>query len=142
MNAGADGRTHMNTWLLNGAITLAALLLLTGMFFFVATRGTLLLRGLSAAQNSEKSHVYPLYTDMRLIKLVDFQPVISAILLFQYHRLVSKIIAEIRQMDLKNKKLLITSCAFGNVIPRVVKAAFQSGAERVIIADIIPNELE
>ncbi|MGE5652511.1 MAG: class I SAM-dependent methyltransferase, partial [Bacillota bacterium] len=41
-----------------------------------------------------------------------------------------------------NKKLLITSCAFGNVIPRVVKAAVQSGAERVIIADLIANELD
>src|SRR3954464_7967290 len=141
MNAGADGRTYMNTWLLNGAITLAALLLLTGMFFFVATRGTLLLRGLSAAQNSEKSHVYPIYSDMRLIRLVDFQPVISAILLFQYHRLVSCIVAGLRATDLRNKKVLITSCAFGNVIPRVVQASVEAGAEQVCIVDIIDNEL-
>jgi ubiquinone/menaquinone biosynthesis C-methylase UbiE len=78
---------------------------------------------------------------MRLIKLVDFQPIISAILLFQYHRLVSKIVAGIRQSDLKDKKVLITSCAFGNVIPLVVNAAVQAGAERVLVADIIHNEL-
>jgi ubiquinone/menaquinone biosynthesis C-methylase UbiE len=78
---------------------------------------------------------------MRLIKLVDFQPIISAILLFQYDRLVSKIVSELKQMDLGNKKVLITSCAFGNVLPRVVKAAVQAGAERVLIADIIHNEL-
>jgi len=42
---------------------------------------------------------------------------------------------------LRDKKVLITSCAFGNVIPRVVKAAVQTGAERVLIADIIHNEL-
>lgn len=100
-----------------------------------------MVRGLSPGTLSEKSHVYPVYSNRRLIRLVDFQPIISAILLFQYHRLVSKIVAEIHQMDLKNKKLLITSCAFGNVIPRVVKAAVQSGVERVLIADIIPNEL-
>ncbi|MGP1684981.1 MAG: class I SAM-dependent methyltransferase, partial [Giesbergeria sp.] len=41
----------------------------------------------------------------------------------------------------RKKKVLITSCAFGNVIPRVVKAALESGAERVLIADIIQNEL-
>ena len=131
----------MNTWLLNGAITIAALLLLTGMFFFVATRGTLLVRGLSSAQNSEKSHVYPLYSNMRLIKLVDFQPIISGILLFQYHRLVSKIVAGLARTDLRNKRVLITSCAFGNVIPRVVEAAVAAGAGRVLVADIIQNEL-
>jgi ubiquinone/menaquinone biosynthesis C-methylase UbiE len=131
----------MNIWLMNGAIALAAVLVLTGAFFFVATRGTLLVRGLSSAQNSEKSHVYPLYSNMRLIKLVDYQPVISAILLFQYHRLVSKIVAGLARTDLRNKRVLITSCAFGNVIPRVVDAALGAGAGRVLIADIIHNEL-
>ena len=37
--------------------------------------------------------------------------------------------------------MLITSCAFGNVIPRVVDAALAAGAERVLVADIIHNEL-
>jgi ubiquinone/menaquinone biosynthesis C-methylase UbiE len=131
----------MNTWMMNGALALFALLATTGVFFFAVTRGALVLRGLSPGSQSERSHVYPIYSNMRLIKLVDFQPIISAILLFQYHRLVSKIISELRQFDLKDKKLLITSCAFGNVIPRVVKAAVQAGAERVLIADIIHNEL-
>jgi len=131
----------MNTWMINGVFALFALLLFTGVFFFVVTRGALVLRGLSPGSQSEKSHVYPIYSNMRLIKLVDFQPIISAILLFQYHRLVSNIVSELKQLDLRNKKLLITSCAFGNVIPRVVKAAVQAGVERVLIADIIHNEL-
>ncbi len=131
----------MNTWIMNGGFALFFLLAATGMFFFVVTRGALLVRGLSSAQNSEKSHVYPIYSNMRLIKLVDFQPVISAILLFQYHRLVSKIVAGLKQTNLKHRKVLITSCAFGNVIPRVVDAALEAGAERVLIADIIQNEL-
>jgi ubiquinone/menaquinone biosynthesis C-methylase UbiE len=131
----------MNNWLLNVCIAVAALLAFTGAFFFVATRGTLLVRGLSSRQNSAKSHVYPLYSNMRLIKLVDFQPIISAILLFQYHRLVSKIVAGLKRTDLRGKRVLITSCAFGNVIPRVVEAALAAGAERVLIADIIQNEL-
>ncbi|WP_460843872.1 class I SAM-dependent methyltransferase [Noviherbaspirillum agri] len=132
----------MDTWMINVAYVLAAILALTGLFFFVFTRGTLLVRELSPAAKNESSHVYPVYSSMRLIKAVDFQPVISAILLFQYRRLVSKIVSGIRQMNLKDKKLLITSCAFGNVMPRVVKAAFQSGAKGVIVADIIPNELD
>lgn len=131
----------MNTWIINGVFALIFLLASTGMFFFVVTRGALLVRGLSSAQDSEKAHVYPIYSNMRLIKLVDFQPIISAILLFQYHRLVSKIVAGLKQTNLKDKKVLITSCAFGNVIPRVVDAALESGAERVLIADIIQNEL-
>jgi len=131
----------MNTWMMNAVFALFSLLLSTGLFFFVVTRGALLVRGLSSGSNSEKSHVYPIYSNMRLIKLVDFQPIISAILLFQYHRLVSKIVSGLAQTDLRNKKVLITSCAFGNVIPRVVQAALNAGAERVLIADIIHNEL-
>jgi|SRR5665647_255333 len=131
----------MNSWMINIVFALFVLLASTGLFFFVVTRGALVLRGLSPGSNSEKSHVYPIYSNMRLIKMVDFQPVISAILLFQYHHLVSKIVSELARMDLRKKKLLITSCAFGNVIPRVVKAAVESGAERVLIADIIQNEL-
>jgi len=131
----------MNSWMLNVVFALFALLACTGLFFFVVTRGALVLRGLSPGSMSEKSHVYPIYSNMRLIKMVDYQPVIAAILLFQYHHLVSKIVSELAQMDLRKKKVLITSCAFGNVIPRVVKAAIESGAERVLIADIIQNEL-
>lgn len=131
----------MDTWMMNGAFALAFLLTSTALFFFVVTRGALLMRGLSSGKDSLKAHVYPIYSNMRLIKLVDFQPIIAAILLFQYDRLVSCIVAGLRRSDLKDKKVLITSCAFGNVIPRVVEAAVQSGAERVVIADIIPNEL-
>lgn len=132
----------MNTWVINGLLVLFGVLGSTALFFFVVTRGALVVRAMTPGAKSESAHVYPVYSNMGLIKAVDFQPIISAILLFQYHRLVSKIVAEIKQMDLRGKKLLITSCAFGNVIPRVVKAAVQAGAERVLIADIIPNELE
>ena len=131
----------MNTWMMNAVFVLFFLLLSTGLFFFVVTRGALLVRGLSSGSHGETSHVYPIYSNMRLIKLVDFQPIISAILLFQYHRLVSTIVSGLEQSDLRNKKVLITSCAFGNVIPRVVQAALNAGAERVLIADIIHNEL-
>jgi ubiquinone/menaquinone biosynthesis C-methylase UbiE len=131
----------MNAWMMTGVFALFFLLASTGLFFFVVTRGALLVRGLSSGLHTEKSHVYPIYSNMRLIKLVDFQPVISAILLFQYHRLVSNIVSGLRQSDLRNKKVLITSCAFGNVIPQVVQAAVQAGAERVLVADIIRNEL-
>jgi ubiquinone/menaquinone biosynthesis C-methylase UbiE len=44
-------------------------------------------------------------------------------------------------MDLGGREVLITSCAFGNVIPRVVGAAVANGARRVHLIDLIENEL-
>jgi len=130
----------MATWMMNGVSAVVVILVSTGLFFFLVTRGALMWRALSGAQG-EDAHVYPLYSNMRLIKMIDFQPIISAILLFQYKRLVTKIVSELDLMDLRDKKALITSCAFGNVIPRVVRAAVQGGAERVLIVDILHNEL-
>ena len=118
-----------------------ALLVWTGLFFFVVTRGALLLRALSPRPRDAASHVYPIYSDLRLIRLVDFQPMISAILLFQYPRLVERIVAGLRSSDLQGKDVLITSCAFGNVMPRVVEASIAAGARRVRIVDIVDNEL-
>lgn len=120
---------------------LGALAAAVGLFFFATTRGALLVRGLAPGSMSATSHVYPIYSDLWLIRLVDWQPIISAILLFHYHRLVSKLVAELGRMDLRGRKVLITSCAFGNVIPRVTRAALERGAERVLIVDIIGNEL-
>ncbi len=125
----------------NAAVVLVFLLIIIALFFFILTRGALLMRELSSGPADEKAHVYPIYSNMRLIKLVDYQPLSSAILLFQYNRLVAKIVSGIRQLDLQNKKVLVTSCAFGDVIPRVVGAALQSGAERILTADLVDNEL-
>jgi len=130
----------MNTTF-NALAAVFATLAATALFFFVTTRGTLIVRNLSRGPRGSESHVYPIYSNMRLIKLVDFQPIISAILLFQYHRLVSKIVTGLRATNLKGKKVLITSCAFGNVIARTVEASIASGARQVVVADIIKNEL-
>lgn len=131
----------MNAFATNALMGLFLALAATGLFFFATTRGTLIVRGLSRGPRSPDAHVYPIYSNMRLIKLVDFQPIISAILLFQYPRLVTRIVEGLQATDLKGKKVLVTSCAFGNVIPRCVEASLASGADRVVIADIIRNEL-
>jgi SAM-dependent methyltransferase len=126
---------------MNALIGLFAVLACTGMFFFATTRGTLIVRDLTGGRRTPESHVYPIYSRMGLIKLVDFQPVISAILLFQYPRLVSRIVGGLQATDLKGKQVLITSCAFGNVMPRCIEASIGSGAKKVVVADIIRNEL-
>lgn len=115
--------------------------LLVGSFFFVVTRGTLLFRNLNRTHSNSTSYIYPVYSEMWLIHLIDFQPLISLILLFQYKKLVDKIIDEIERTVLHNKKILITSCAFGDVIPRLVSASKKQKVEGVIIMDIINNEL-
>jgi ubiquinone/menaquinone biosynthesis C-methylase UbiE len=117
------------------------LLCFIGIFFFMVTRGALIVRGIFSHHHSCRSYVYPAYSNMGLIRLIDFQPMISAILLFQYSKLVDHIVREIRRTDLRSRKTLITSCAFGNIIPRVVESALSGGGHSVTIADIIKNEL-
>lgn len=132
----------MSVWLSYSLVGVLLFLAGTALFFFTLTRGALIMRGAMGQLSHDAAHVYPIYSNMRLIRLVDWQPIISAILLFQYRRLVTIITHGLRDDDLQGKQVLITSCAFGNVIPRVVKAAFKSGASKVLIADIIQNELD
>jgi ubiquinone/menaquinone biosynthesis C-methylase UbiE len=132
----------LNSWFANAALAVIFLLGATALFFFAVTRGALLVRRATGAGEEGAAHVYPLYSNIRLIRLVDFQPIISGILLFQYHRLVSIMTHSLRGLALRDQQVLITSCAFGNVIPRVVEASCRAGARRVLIADIVRNELE
>ncbi|WP_180124766.1 class I SAM-dependent methyltransferase [Rhodoferax sp. BLA1] len=132
----------MHPWLTYTVFGVVAALASIALFFFTLTRGALLMRGALGRLQQEAAHVYPIYSNMRLIRLVDYQPVIAGILLFQYSRLVSIITHSLKRTDLTGQQVLITSCAFGNVMPRVVKAAVQAGASKVLVADIIQNELD
>ena len=130
----------MPTWLMVST-SLLALLSLTALFLFSVTRGALLWRAMVHRNRGQADHVYPIYSNMHLIRWIDFQPIFAAILLFQYDRLVNHIVTGLRNTDMRAKKALITSCAFGNVMPRVVAAAIGAGARKVQVADIVPNEL-
>jgi SAM-dependent methyltransferase len=123
-------------------ILLLVLLSSVAAFFFVITRGTLLMRAARGSALGDADHVYPVYSNRWLIRLIDYQPIISAILLGQYGRLVSAITHRLGETDLRARDVLITSCAFGYVMPRVVASSVQAGARRVVIADIIRNELD
>lgn len=132
----------MTDWVTYTAFGVLLALASTALFFFTLTRGALLMRGALGRLQHEAAHVYPIYSNLKLIRLVDWQPVIAAILLFQYSRLVSVITHGLRHSALQGKQVLITSCAFGNVMPRVARAAMKADAKRLLVADIIQNELD
>jgi len=131
----------MQQLLVDTILALIVFMGLIALFFFALTRGTLLLRTLSSGDRDGTDHIYPIYSNMRLIRLIDYQWIISAILLFHYHRLVAEITTALRRSNLDGKTVLITSCAFGNVIPELVAAALDAGARRILVVDIIENEL-
>jgi ubiquinone/menaquinone biosynthesis C-methylase UbiE len=121
------------------AVATVATLSFVALFFYVTTQGALVWRRFTG-NSGPASHIYPIYSEMWLIKMVDFQPLIAAILLFQYSKLVDRVITALQSLPLSGKEVLITSCAFGNVIPRVVHASIAGGAG-VRIADLVCNEL-
>lgn len=122
-------------------ITFLIVLSGVGFFFFAVTRGALLARSFLNRPTTATMHIYPVYSERWLINLVDFQPLISAILLFQYKKIVNRIVSEIHNTALEGRRVLFTSCAFGNVIPRIVHASVGKKAEKVVITDIVFNEL-
>ena len=66
----------MPTWFLYAVFAVIFILASTALFFFTLTRGALILRGVQAGSKDDAAHVYPIYSNMRLIRLVDFQPIL------------------------------------------------------------------
>ncbi len=131
--------------LLMSIVTIALLSLLgvgvlVGTYFFLVTRGTLLFHRATGDARPD-AHVYWIYSNMSLIKLTDKKPLIAAILLFQYDRLVDHVIHHVLRACVSGKTVLQTSCAFGDVIPKVTNAAIGAGAKQMLVVDIIENEL-
>lgn len=125
------------------AVLMLAGLLLAG-FFFGTTRAALLLRRWRQRGGplSAPARVYPIYTEPWLIRLVDHQPLISAILLCRYRPLVDFIVQGLTQQRLAGRRVLVTACAFGNVVPRVGAAAAAGGATQLQILDLFASELQ
>ena len=109
-------------------------------YFFLVTRGSIIAHAFVPCAQ-DRFHVYWVYSNMGLIKFSDKKHWVAAVLLFQYDRLVDKVVSEIKRTSLKGKTLLMTSCAFGDVMPKVVCATVKGGAGRIVITDLIKNEL-
>jgi ubiquinone/menaquinone biosynthesis C-methylase UbiE len=109
-------------------------------YFFIVTRGALIAHAL-VPRAANRFHVYWVYSNMGLIRFSDKKTWVAAVLLFQYDRLVEKVVSAIKRTDLRGKKFLMTSCAFGDVMPKVVSAALAGGAGQICVTDLIRNEL-
>ncbi|MCP3676223.1 MAG: class I SAM-dependent methyltransferase [Deltaproteobacteria bacterium] len=118
---------------------IAACSFLVALYFLIVTRGSLIIQSLYKGGQSS-SHVYWIYSNSFLIWLTDRSFIISAILLFNYHKLVDDVIGSLNPA-LEGKSVLQVSCAFGNISQRLVEQCARGGAERVVICDIIPNEI-
>lgn len=107
-------------------------------YFFTVTRFSLVVQ---EASNSDdpSNHIYWIYKNRFLIWITDRQPIISAILLWNYHRLVHDVVKRLILTD-KEKNVLQLSCAFGNISEKLAKKCAEQNA-RLVIADIVPNEL-
>ncbi|MFQ5586150.1 MAG: class I SAM-dependent methyltransferase [Thermodesulfobacteriota bacterium] len=113
--------------------------LLVALYFFIVTRGSLFIQSLYKGRGSS-SHIYWIYSNRFLIWLTDRSFIISAILLFNYHKLVDGVVSSLNPA-LEGKSVLQASCAFGNMSQRLVERCASEGVKRVVIFDLIPNEI-
>jgi ubiquinone/menaquinone biosynthesis C-methylase UbiE len=109
-------------------------------YLFVITRGSLIAHAL-VPQAQDRCHIYWVYSNSGLTRLSDRKPCVAAILLFQYDRLVDRIIEELKKTNISGKRVLMTSCAFGDVMPRVMKASHEGRAGYMGFTDIMKNQL-
>ncbi|MBI5912950.1 class I SAM-dependent methyltransferase [Candidatus Azambacteria bacterium] len=107
-------------------------------YFFTVTRFSLVVQGL-AGKNSPSSHIYWIYKSRPLIWITDRQPIISAILLWNYDRLVGNVVNRLGH-SLHGKDVLQLSCAFGNISEKIAERCAWHKAN-LVIADVIANEL-
>lgn len=133
----------MNQTVVSYALVLGAfVVLLVAGYFFIATRVTIIAHRLfPQKKNPGISHIYWIYRYLWLIRLTDNQPIISAILLFQYNRIVDHFVRELKDSNLLDKNVIQISSAFGNVIPRLVGACVSEKTKTIVISDLIENQL-
>jgi ubiquinone/menaquinone biosynthesis C-methylase UbiE len=110
-------------------------------YFFLITRGALIAHAL-VPTTPDKSHIYWAYSNKGLIRISDRKPCVAAVLLFQYDRIVDQVVREIKRGLNPSNTFLMTACAFGDVMPRVVRAAVERGAGNIAIADLLRNQLD
>ncbi len=117
-------------------LSLLGIGLLVGAFFFITTRASLMV--LEHRKQRGDNHVYWIYRSPLLIWLLDRQFISSVILLFQYHRLVKRVLAPACARR-EGKRILQVSCVFGNFTQKLAACYHKLG--EVFIFDIMHSEV-
>jgi ubiquinone/menaquinone biosynthesis C-methylase UbiE len=118
--------------------TLLALLGGIVLFFFITTRLSMYVARRFDMGNERDRHIYWLYRSPFLIWLVDRQFIADAILLFQYRRLVKRVLGPACEVC-RDKKVLQVSCAFGDFTRKLAVCCHRLG--EVYIFDLVRDEV-
>lgn len=132
----ANGHQHRIPPTLTIALYFLTFGLLIGAFFFITTRASLMV--FEHHKQRRNSHVYWIYRSPLLIWLLDRQFISSVILLFQYHRLVKRVLAPACAKR-EGKRILQVSCVFGNFTQKLAACYHKLG--EVFIFDIMHSEV-
>ena len=118
-----------------------AVLASIGLFFLVVTRLSLIYQANNANSDPDTAHIYWIYKSPFFIKLADRMFVVSSILLFQYSKLVSRVVKRLNP-SLEGKRILQISCAFGNVSEKIAESCAKQDAAEFVLTDIMQSELD
>lgn len=119
-------------------IVVLALALGVVAFFFLTTRLSMLVARRFGLGAERDRHVYWLYRHPFLIWLVDRQFISDAVLLFQYRRLVKRVLGPACDVC-KGKKVLQVSCAFGDFTRKLARCCHRLG--EVYVFDLMHHEV-
>lgn len=117
----------------------AAAAFAVGLYFFLVTRGSLIIESFLGGRG-DSAHIYWIYRNRFLIWLTDRPIIISAILLFNYRRLVGDVVSTLNP-TLEGKTVLQSSCAFGDISQKIAAKCLKEGAKRLVISDLVANEI-
>lgn len=111
------------------------------LYFFTVTRLAVAIKSFTQKPGKEADSLYWLYTNKYLIRLTDNQFIVRAVLLFQYDRLVAKVIEKLNPLP-KAGRVLQISCAYGNFSEKLAEKCRHIEAGEMVVCDIVGNQLE
>jgi len=120
---------------------LGALFILTFLYFFTVTRLAVAIKSFFRKAGKDTDSLYWLYTNKYLIRLTDNQFVVRAVLLFQYDRLVAKVMEKLNPSP-KASRVLQISCAYGNFSQKLAEKCRAIEAGEMVVCDIVGNQLD
>lgn len=120
---------------------LAGLLVVIVLYFFTVTRLAVAIKSFQQKSGKPSDSLYWLYTNKYLIRITDNQAVVTAVLLFQYDRLVKKVMAQLTASR-KRSRILQISCAYGNFSQKLAEKCSQIEAGEMVVCDIVGTQLE